>query len=80
MEPFLMEFEARRYDEDLLVSHEGQEFLYLLEGEVDFYFGEEVMRIGPGDSVFYDSREPHAFVAVSETAPRGVAVLSSKEP
>jgi len=80
MEPFLMEFEARSWSEDLLVSHEGQEFLYLLEGEVEFHFGDEVMRIQPGDSVFYDSREPHAFVAVSDSAPRGVAVLSSKEP
>jgi transcriptional regulator with XRE-family HTH domain len=79
MEPFLMEFEARQWSEDLLVSHEGQEFLYLLEGEVDFHFGGEVMRIQKGDSVFYDSREPHAFVAVSSTHPRGVAVLSSKE-
>jgi transcriptional regulator with XRE-family HTH domain len=26
MEPFLMEFEARQWSEDLLVSHEGQEF------------------------------------------------------
>jgi transcriptional regulator with XRE-family HTH domain len=80
MEPFLMEFEARDWSDELLVSHEGQEFLYLLEGEVDFHFGDEVMRIQPGDSVFYDSREPHAFVAVSDSAPRGVAVLSSKEP
>jgi len=80
MEPFLMEFEARDWSEELLVSHEGQEFLYLLEGEVDFHFSGEVMRIQPGDSVFYDSREPHAFVAVSDSAPRGVAVLSSKEP
>lgn len=80
MEPFLMEFEARDYSDELLVSHEGQEFLYLLEGAVDFYFGGDVMRIKPGDSVFYDSREPHAFVAVSATPPRGVAVLSSREP
>jgi transcriptional regulator with XRE-family HTH domain len=79
MEPFLMEFEARQWSKELLVSHEGQEFLYLLEGEVDFHFGDEVLRIQPGDSVFYDSREPHAFIAVSDIPPRGVAVLSSKE-
>ena len=79
MEPFLMEFEAREWDEELLVSHEGQEFLYLLEGEVEFYYGGQTFRIRPGDSVFYDSREPHAFVAVSDIPPRGVAVLSSRE-
>ena len=79
MEPFLMEFEARTWSDDLLVSHEGQEFLYLLEGEVDFYYCGKTMRIRPGDSVFYDSREPHAFVAISATPPRGVAVLSSRE-
>ncbi|RMF43038.1 MAG: cupin domain-containing protein [Deltaproteobacteria bacterium] len=79
IEPFLMEFEARTWDDTLLVSHDGQEFLFLLEGEVEFHYGERVMQLKAGDSVFYDSGEPHGFIALSEEPPRGVAVLYSRE-
>jgi len=79
VEPFLMEFEARSWSNDLNVAHEGQEFLYLLIGEVEFHYGEQILTLNPGDSVFYDSSEPHGFVALSEQPPRGVAVLYSHE-
>ncbi|PLX82913.1 MAG: Cro/Cl family transcriptional regulator [Desulfuromonas sp.] len=79
VEPFLMEFEARTWDDSLLVAHEGQEFLYLLEGEVEFHYQEQILHLKPGDSVFYDSSEPHGYVACSEKPPRGVAVLYSGE-
>lgn len=79
VEPFLMEFEARVWGEELLVSHEGQEFLYLLEGEVEFHYGDKIIHLLQGDSVFYDSSEPHGYVALSDIPPRGVAVLYSRE-
>ncbi|TYO98488.1 XRE family transcriptional regulator [Geothermobacter ehrlichii] len=79
IEPFLMEFQARNWEEGLLVSHEGQEFLYLLEGEVEFRYGDRAMHLKAGDSLFYDSNEPHGYIAVSETPPRAIVVLYSRE-
>lgn len=78
LEPFLVEFEAREHSEDLMVSHEGEEFLFLLEGELVFHYGDQIMRMRPGDSVYYDSTEPHGYIAVSKQRPRAVAVLFSK--
>ena len=36
------------------------------------------MILNPGDSVYYDSSEPHGHIALSEGPTRAVAVLYSK--
>lgn len=78
LEPFLVEFEAREWREELQVSHDGEEFLFLLEGELELHYGENVMIMGPGDSVYYDSSEPHGYVVRGKVRPRAVAVLYSR--
>lgn len=79
MEPFLVEFAPRNWRDDLKVKHEGEEFLFLLEGELELHYGETVMIMGPGDSVYYDSTEPHGYVARGEHTARAVAVIYSRE-
>lgn len=78
VEPFLVEFEQRAWDPSLTYSHEGVEFLYLLDGELEFHYADEVMRLYPGDSIYYESSEPHGFVSVGEIRARAVAVFYSK--
>ena len=79
MEPFLIEFELQAWDSSYLYSHDGEEFIYLLEGELEFHYGEEVLRLFPGDSIYYDSSEPHGYVSTGEQKARAVAVLYSRE-
>lgn len=79
MEPFLVEFELTEWDDSFFYSHEGEEFLYIVAGELEFHFGKEIMRLHPGDSIFYDSSEPHGYVTVGKQPARAVAVLYSKE-
>lgn len=78
VEPFLIEFEQREWDTSLFYSHEGVEFLYILEGELEFHYADEVMRLTPGDSIYYESSEPHGYVSVGEIRARAVAVLYTK--
>lgn len=78
VEPFLVEFEQREWDSSLFYSHEGVEFLYLLDGELEFHYADEVMRLYPGDSIYYESSEPHGYVSVGEVRARAVAVLYTK--
>ena len=78
MEPFDVEFFADKWSDDLMVRHDGEEFLYLLEGELEFRHGDQIMHLHPGDSVYYDSTEPHGYIACSDIKPRAIAVLYSK--
>ncbi|GAB4293945.1 MAG: XRE family transcriptional regulator [Desulfuromonadia bacterium] len=79
IEPFMVEFEPMEWDESRFFSHEGEEFLYILDGELEFHYGDEVMTLRPGDSIYYGSTERHGFVARGESRARAVAVLYSND-
>jgi len=40
-------------------QHDGLEFLYVLEGEMNYRFGSHLYTLKPGDSLHFDSRTPH---------------------
>ncbi len=75
MEPFLVEFDSD-IDEDVpTLSHGGEEFLYLLEGELEFRTSEGVIKLQPGDSLYFDSQIPHAFRGIGKKKARAIVVL-----
>jgi quercetin dioxygenase-like cupin family protein len=78
MEPFLVEFECGSWDDALLYRHDGEEFIYLLQGELEFHYGQEVMILRPGDSIYYDSSEVHGYVALGNGKAQAVAVLYTR--
>lgn len=78
MEPFLIEFEPARWDDSLLYRHDGEEFIYLLEGELEFHYAQDIMILKPGDSIYYDSSEAHGYVSIGSAKAKAVAVLYSK--
>ena len=54
--------------------HEGEEFIYVLEGTVLVKIEKELIELEPGDSVYYLSTTPHMVAAKNERA-RILAVL-----
>jgi transcriptional regulator with XRE-family HTH domain len=78
MSPIVGTVHARRIDgpEDF-VKHSGEEFAYVLSGEIEVHFSNgEVVRLARGDSLYFDSRLGHAYVSVSRQLARIVAVTS----
>lgn len=59
MEPFIVDIEPSQASDYKLSSHEGEEFLYVLEGCVEINYGKEIYRIEKGDSIYYDSIIAH---------------------
>jgi transcriptional regulator with XRE-family HTH domain len=67
MQPFL--FEVRRGKvKKHSVSHSGEEFICVLEGEILFTVGDVQFRMRPGDALFFNALDPHGVVALTETA------------
>lgn len=50
------------------LSHSGEEFIYVLNGVLNYTVGNVTYRLGPGDSLYFDAEEPHDLTAESETA------------
>ena len=62
----LMEYQAKPGNEPPPHWHEVEdETLYVLEGEMEAYLGDEVLRIGPGEALFIPHGEPHAWYILS---------------
>ena len=57
MEPFLVTMTPTKFEE--LSNHEGQEFIFVLEGEISVKVEGEIEVLRAGDSVYYDSSRPH---------------------
>lgn len=74
MAPFLVTIEPT--DSPLTLNvHSGQEFNYVLEGEIELSVGGHVTRMRPGDSIMFDSLCPHGLRAIGSTA-RIIAIIS----
>lgn len=59
MEPSLIEVGYMAPEEAVFAPHEGEEFLYVLEGEIVVGYGKELFRVPAGQSIYYDSVVPH---------------------
>lgn len=49
---------------DLYSSHEGEEFDYVLTGTLKIDVDGNIYELNPGDSIYYNSANPHALKAV----------------
>ena len=59
MEPFIVEIEPSKQSDYMLSSHEGEEFIYVLEGKVEINYGKDVYLLNSGDSIYLDSIVSH---------------------
>lgn len=68
MIPLVMEITNRTIDENTdWSSHHGEEFIFVLSGELDFYCGPyKPTRLAAGDSAYIDSGLRHAFASVGD--------------
>jgi transcriptional regulator with XRE-family HTH domain len=55
-------------------SHDGERFLLVLDGDVRFDYGDEVIMLGPGDSIYVDATIPHGLSARGKGKARVVSV------
>lgn len=74
IDPFIIDIEYEEEEKELS-SHEGEEFIYVLEGEIEVIYGKDTFVIGEGDSIFYDSVVPHHLHATGEKRSKILAVL-----
>ncbi len=59
MEPFYIEILPEPAEDKKLSSHEGEEFIVVLSGEVEVFYGQKTSILKAGDSIYYNSVVPH---------------------
>jgi len=75
MEPFIVDVNVSVPEECTFSSHEGEEFIYVLKGEIEVLYADDRYVIGVGDSIYYDSTTPHQVKAVGDKDAQILAVI-----
>jgi transcriptional regulator with XRE-family HTH domain len=75
MEPFLVTLEPATVKSEKLSSHDGEEFIFVLEGEMEAILGDHKDVLQPGDCIYYDSTIPHKVQCHREAPTKILAVL-----
>ncbi len=77
MEPFMITLTAT--EEVQPSSHDGQEFLFVLEGQMMAQVGGQKELLAPGDAIYYDSNKPHFVKCVGGKEAKILAVLFTEK-
>ena len=75
MEPFIIDVEATNDTDFVLSSHEGEEFIMVMEGVMEISYGKNTYVLEEGDSIYYDSIVPHHVHAYEGQAAKILAVI-----
>ncbi len=74
LQAYLAEFPRRESSEVHDHFHEGSELIFILEGQVAVRYQEEDHLLREGDSVYFDSSEPHSYRGVAKTGGKAIVI------
>ena len=75
MEPFIIDIQPSEEKDFKLSAHEGEEFIYVMSGEVEIAYGKTHYTLREGDSIFYDSIVNHHVHGASGKSAQILAVV-----
>lgn len=75
MEPFIVTLEPATVKASKTSVHDGEEFIFVLEGEMEVVLGNHTDVLYSGDSIYYDSNIPHRVQCHQDKVTKILAVL-----
>jgi transcriptional regulator with XRE-family HTH domain len=78
MEPLFVEFQPVATSDMVFVNHEGEEFLYILDGTVEFRTDDRTEILEPGDALYFDSDINHSFRSLNGKTAKAVVTVWNK--
>jgi len=72
---FRVKIDAMKDHEGVSYNHEGEEFVYVLNGDIEVVVGDHVNTLGPGDSLHFNSGIQHHLRNIGETDAEFIVVI-----
>ncbi len=72
MEPFIIH---APWEISRTYTHEGEETIYVMDGELEFHYGDEIYLMKPGDNIYFDSIVPHVGRSLGSSKARLLVVI-----
>ncbi len=77
MEPFMLIFDPN-LAKGPPISHDGQEFLYVISGTIGLFYDGKEYSLEQGDSVYLDSSRSHTLYCLGDKPAQLLAVVSAQ--
>ncbi len=61
------------------LTHSGEEFVYVLTGQMRYHVGTDIHELGPGDSLYFNAEQPHDLEPITATV-RFLTVFCQRPP
>ena len=75
-DPFIVTVEPKPADTPIETNtHAGQEFNMVLEGDMELTIGKKTLTLHEGDSIIFDSTQPHGMRTLGESKVRFLAII-----
>ncbi len=74
MEPCIVTALAKKHEDFPLAKHDGQEFVYVLEGKLELSLGEKNFALDRGDAAYFIGEIPHGGKSLSKKPARTINV------
>lgn len=74
-DPFVVTVDPKKDATVSFNSHPGQEFNYMIEGNLKIFIGSKEMILEPGDSIYFDSGLPHGMLALENKPAKFLAII-----
>ncbi len=75
MEPFIVTLDPETLKKAGQSTHDGEEFIFVLDGQMEVTLGDHSDVLLAGDSIYYDSTIPHRVGAKGSAPAKILAVL-----
>jgi len=72
---FSITIESRQTHKPVAYKHEGEEFMYVIEGHVELSLGGKIQDFKPGESIHFHSNIPHKLKNLSNETTRLLVIL-----
>jgi len=79
IEPFIVTLPPHTDSGPQPVVHTGHEFIYCLNGMIDYQIGGQKYTLSPGDMLIFEATQPHIWSNPADTASKMLLVLQSPE-
>jgi transcriptional regulator with XRE-family HTH domain len=77
MQPVIIAVDGRTYKFKPL-DHAGEQFVYMIEGEMDYVVGDQQFTVRPGDCLYFDARRLHGPKLTKTQKARYLVVFSER--
>ena len=72
---FMITIESKQAHKPVAYKHDGEEFIFVMEGDLKLTLGTKAHHLKPGDSIHFNANTPHKLKSISNEPTRCLVVL-----